>query len=300
MFSSSANKRVFREYLGAQWSGVRFTDVPVNPHVDEFHYILAFTIDYTAGAADVPPVPTNGNFRVFWDTRYFTPDAVAEAKRKNSNVRVMLSVGGATVKDVDVVFTPATEDTWVRNAVNTLGAIIDEYHLDGVDIDYEQFHPSVEPDLFTRCIGRLLTELKAGKPAGSFITSIAPYPNKNAQRLYRALWNSEYQMAIDYVNFQFYAYGHNIDVPQYIDRYNEQANAPNFPGGRVLAAINTNNPAVVNIVNPDIALEACNQLNQQLGGKLPGIFIWSADGSLNQNQGFFYETQAQLILTGGN
>uniref|UniRef100_A0A0E0BAK1 GH18 domain-containing protein n=1 Tax=Oryza glumipatula TaxID=40148 RepID=A0A0E0BAK1_9ORYZ len=287
--SSSTNRRVFREYVGAQQSAVNLTDVPVNPNVGEFHFILSFAIDYTT--SDSAPQPTNGNFSPSWNTRHHTPEAVAGFKRRHPDgpnkpkARVMVSVGGDSVMErANVLFSPVDEDSWVRNAVESLSAIINDYNLDGVDIDYEHFR--TDAAMFTRCIGRLLTELKARKPG--LITSIAPY--SDTESYYISLWN-EYKNVIDYVNYQFYAYGRDTTDQDYIRYYNTQANG-NFAGGSVLAAINTNSQAVINIVNPDVALQACSELNQ----RLPGIFFWSADASHNQNQGFTYEARAQQML----
>jgi hypothetical protein len=63
------NGYLFREYIGAQFTGVRFSDVPVNPGLS-FNFILAFAIDYTAPPA---PVQTNGVFSAFWDTAKTSP-----------------------------------------------------------------------------------------------------------------------------------------------------------------------------------------------------------------------------------
>lgn len=77
--STASTKRVFREYIGAQFKEVRLADVPINPGV-EFHFILAFAHDYTNDQR--APTPTNGNFNKFRDTGILTPEAVAEIKDK--------------------------------------------------------------------------------------------------------------------------------------------------------------------------------------------------------------------------
>lgn len=75
-----------------------------------------------------------------------------------------------------------------------------------------------------------------------------------ARSYYQALWNNHANV-IDYVNLQFYAYGRNTTVDQYVSHYDEQTD--NYRRGRVLAAINTSKPADVNIVDRDVALVAC-------------------------------------------
>ena len=69
-----------------------------------------------------------------------------------------------------------------------------QFHLDGIDVDYEQF--SDDPDTYTHCIGRLITTLK--KNGVISYTSIAPYDDDQAQSHYKALWRS-YGHLIDYV-----------------------------------------------------------------------------------------------------
>jgi hypothetical protein len=73
------NGYLFREYIGAQFTGVRFSDVPVNAGLS-FNFILAFAIDYTAQATS--PVPTNGVFSAFWDTANLSRADVAAAKAR--------------------------------------------------------------------------------------------------------------------------------------------------------------------------------------------------------------------------
>jgi chitinase len=75
----------------------------------------------------------------------------------------MMAIGGDSVQDIaKAVFTPTSVDTWVANAVASISALISEYGLDGVDVDYEHF--GVGADVFVECIGRLLTQLKAKFP----------------------------------------------------------------------------------------------------------------------------------------
>ncbi|XP_006662357.1 chitinase 1-like [Oryza brachyantha] len=212
---------------------------------------------------------------------------MADVKLQHPNAQVVLGVGGATVGGVDTYFSPADEDSWVSNAVDSLSGIIDTYQLDGIDIDYEQFNG--DEALFARCIGRLLTELKARYPA--LVTSIAPY--KDTEGYYQALWSS-YQEVIDYVNYQFYANPASTRVEQYMEEYGRVAGSV-FAGGSVLASINTSNPADVVTVDAYTALQAC----AQLAGNLTGIFVWSADSSYYNNLDFWYEGQAQQILAVG-
>ncbi|KAI4376536.1 hypothetical protein MLD38_014286 [Melastoma candidum] len=52
--SRASSAPLFAEYIGAQFNGVKFSDVPVNANIP-FHFILAFTIDYDSSTS--PPTP---------------------------------------------------------------------------------------------------------------------------------------------------------------------------------------------------------------------------------------------------
>ncbi|XP_047094770.1 chitinase 2-like [Lolium rigidum] len=276
------NGYLFREYIGAQFKNVRFSDVPINPNLS-FNFILAFAVDYTVGAR---PVPTNGVFNAFWDTANLSRTDVAAIKAAHPNVSVMLGIGGDSVQDiVKAFFTPTSIDSWVANAVASLSTLITQYGLDGIDVDYEHF--SVGADTFVECIGRLLTQLKAKFP--NITTSIAPFERDDVQQYYQALWK-KYPRVIDYVNFQFYGYGDNTNVDYYVKFYNDQQ--ANYPGSKLLASFKTGD--VTGLLSPDQGISAAKELQRQ--NKLPGLFIFSADSSKISPYGFKYETMAQEII----
>ncbi|CAN6299426.1 unnamed protein product [Urochloa humidicola] len=282
--TTAANSNLFREYIGAIFNGVQFSDVPINPNV-QFDFILAFVIDYTT--ATQPPSPTNGQFNIFWQNTVLTPSAVAAIKQSNRNVRVAVSLGGATVSGSPVIFSITSVDSWVENAVSSLTSIIQENNLDGIDIDYEQFQ--ADPATFAECIGRLVTTLKNNGVIK--FASIAPFDNSDVQSHYQALWAS-YGSVIDYINFQFYAYDPSTTADQYVSHFNDQI--ANYAGGNILASFSTEPTRSSTTI--DTALSACQTLQSQ--GKLYGIFIWVADYS--KSQGFKYETQAQALVANAN
>jgi hypothetical protein len=279
------NGYVFREYIGAQFTGVQFSDVPVNAGVS-FHFILAFAIDYLASQSS-PPTPTNGVFSPFWDTDNLSAAAMSATKAAHPNLSVMVGLGGDSVQNtgVKVAFAPSSVDSWVANAVTSLSVMINQYGLDGVDVDYEHFGADV--DTFVECIGRLLTQLKAIFP--NIATSIAPFERPEIQEYYQALW-SKYSNVIDYVNFQFYGYGANTNVDYYVKFYNDQQ--ANYPGAMVLASFKTGD--VTGLLSPEQGISAAMELQRQ--DKLPGLFIFSADSSKLESYGFEYETRAQVII----
>uniref|UniRef100_A0A7N0RA66 GH18 domain-containing protein n=1 Tax=Kalanchoe fedtschenkoi TaxID=63787 RepID=A0A7N0RA66_KALFE len=277
---AAPNSNLFREYIGAEFNGVKFSDVPINPDVD-FHFILAFAIDYTSSS----PSPTNGQFNIFWDSDNLSPSQISDIKSAHSNVKVALSLGGDTVGGSSAYFNPTSIDSWVSNAVSSLTRIITEYNLDGIDIDYEHF--SSDPNTFAECIGRLITTLK-NNGVISF-ASIAPYDDDQVQSHYMALWKS-YGQVIDYVNFQFYAYDQGTTVDQFMEYFNTQSS--NYNGGKLLPSFSSEGSG--GGLSPDNGFfTACSRLKSQQ--QLYGIFVWSADDS--KSGGFKYEKQSQSLLS---
>ncbi|KAL1544171.1 hypothetical protein AAHA92_21056 [Salvia divinorum] len=275
------NSNLFREYLGAEFKQVTFSDVPINSSVD-FHYILSFAIDYTIASSS--PSPTNGKFNVFWDTGNLSPDAVAAIKAKHPNVKVALSLGGDSVGDGEsAFFDPSSPKTWISNAVSSLTQIIQEYNLDGIDVDYEHF--KTEPDTFAHCVGQLITTLK--KNGVVSFASIAPFDDEEVQRHYMALWKG-FGHLIDYVNFQFYAYDEGTTVAQFLRYFDEQS--ANYGGGKVLPSFISDGSGGL---APDAGFfTACSKLKSE--GRLYGIFVWCADDS--KGMGFKYEKQSQSLI----
>ncbi|EYU22333.1 hypothetical protein ABFS82_06G136700 [Erythranthe guttata] len=277
--AANNNSNLFREYIGAEFNGVKFSDLPINQNVD-FHFILSFAIDYTTTTS----TPTNGNFNVFWDTDNLTPSQVSAIKSRNPNVKVALSLGGDTAADGHpAYFNPTSVESWLPNAVASLTKIIQSYNLDGIDIDYEHFKST--PEVFAECIGRLVSTLK-NNGVISF-ASIAPFDDEQVQSHYTALWRS-YGRVIDYVNFQFYAYDEGISVEKFLGYFAEQS--LNYGGGKVLVSFISDGSG--GLGPRDGFFTACSRLKSE--GNLHGIFVWSADDSLGL--GFKYEKMSQSLL----
>lgn len=277
--AAPAKPHLFREYIGAEFNNVRFTDVPVNPNVD-FHFILSFAIDYDTSS---PPSPTNGKFNIFWDTDNLSPSQVSSIKKQHSNVKVALSLGGDSVANDHAYFNPSSVDSWVSNAVSSLTQIIQQYNLDGIDIDYEHFQ--ADPDTFTECIGQLITAFKRNGVIS--FASIAPFDDDQVQSHYLALWR-KYGHQIDYVNFQFYAYDQGTSVAQFLNYFNTQSS--NYNGGKVLVSFISDGSGGLSPANGFFT--ACSKLKSQ--NQLHGIFVWSADDS--KAGGFRYEKRSQALL----
>ena len=86
--SAPPTTNLFREYIGAEFNNVKFSDVPINPSV-QFHFILSFAIDYDTSSSSSP---TNGNFNIFWDTGNLSPTQVSAIKTKHPKAKALLSI----------------------------------------------------------------------------------------------------------------------------------------------------------------------------------------------------------------
>ncbi|KNA23582.1 hypothetical protein SOVF_023140 [Spinacia oleracea] len=275
------NLKLFREYIGAEFTNVKFTDVPINPNL-QFDFILSFAIDYTTSTSS--PTPTNGKFNIFWDTKNLPPAQVSYIKKKHPNVRVGLSIGGDSIFNNLAYFQPKSIHSWVSNAVSSLTHIIKQFALDGIDIDYEHFKG--DPDTFAECIGRLISILKR-KGVVKF-ASIAPFDDPDVQNHYISLWK-KYGHVIDYVNYQFYAYDNSTTIPEFIGYFEKQRK--NYKGGKILTSFISDGSK--GLAPTKGFFSACEILKKRK--QLFGIFVWCADES--KSSGFRYEKQGQTLLT---
>ncbi|KAL3518284.1 hypothetical protein ACH5RR_020873, partial [Cinchona calisaya] len=189
--------------------------------------------------------------------------------------------GDSVTRHQNVYFSPKSVDSWLQNAISSLTKIIQDYHVDGIDIDYD--HSSASQEIFSECIGQLVRRLK--KSGTISFASIAPYENDQVKSHYLALW-AKYGDIIDYVNFQFYAYD-KLSVSQFVDYFNEQVS--NYEGGQILASFMNKGGGL----GPDEGFfDACNELMKQ--GNLGGVFVWCADESVKN--GFKYEKKSQASV----
>ncbi|XP_073042315.1 chitinase 2-like [Primulina eburnea] len=278
--STQSASNLFREYIGAEFKNVTFSDLPINLDV-EFHFIVSFAIDYTNSSSS--PSPTNGEFNIFWDKDNLSPSQVSSIKSKHSNVKVAVSIGGDSVGNGYANFTVSSPSSWISNAVSSLTRILQEYNIDGIDIDYEHF--KTDPQTFAHCIGELITTLKRNGVIS--LASIAPFDDDQVQSHYMELWR-RYGHVIDYVNFQFYAYDRGTTVSQFMEYFDTQSS--NYEGGKVLASFISDGSGGLSPQNGFFT--ACARLKSE--GKLHGIFVWCADDS--KALGFRYEKQSQALL----
>jgi hypothetical protein len=136
-----------------------------------FVFVLAF--------ANADPT---GNFTEVWSQNNITPDIIAQIKQSNSNVSFWASLGGGNVTWT----APANETNWIAKAVNSLGTLINTWHLSGIDVDYEY---GVSDPSFVRVMGQVLGQVlgnnfivpqPGGGSAVSTCLSYSPFGNTNA------------------------------------------------------------------------------------------------------------------------
>lgn len=262
------------EYIGATGVPVKFDSVPIDDGLD-FYFLLGFAVD-----ADQSGNPQDGVFSPYWEST-LTPDSVASIKQKHSNVKALASLSGWSLgPEVLRWRDPKDADTWISNAFSSLKSLAKTYHLDGIDIDYENF-PKHGNSSFAYCIGELITLLKNQSVIST--ATIAPYHLTTGP--YIELFNG-YKDVIDYVNHQFYT--DKVRTPnRYLEAF--QLRASQFDKDKLLPSYEVDGRGI----QGDAFFDALNLL-QENGFEINGIMIFSADRSLSD--GFHYEIKSQEFL----
>ncbi|KAL8473594.1 hypothetical protein ACS0TY_030435 [Phlomoides rotata] len=262
------------EYIGATGNPVKFNKVPIKTGID-FHFILSFAID-----ADSSGNPQNGVFPPYWATT-LTPAGVAAAKALHPNVKALASLSGWSQGTKTLSwYDPRDRNLWISNAFSSLKTLIQTYHLDGIDVDYERF-PKQSNDSFAYCIGELITMLKnqsliSVATIAPFYVTVLPYIE-----LY-----GRYGDVIDYVNYQFYT--DKIKRPEvYVEVFKNRTEE--FDKNKVLAGYEVNGRGI----QGDDFFEALRLLGDN-GFEINGAMIYSADASASN--GYYYETKTQEFL----
>lgn len=264
------------EYIGATGVPVKFDNVPIKTGID-FHFILSFAID-----ADSSGSPQNGVFSPYWATT-LTPEAVAATKAAHPNVKAMASLSGWSLGTKTLSwYNPRNQNLWISNAFSSLKSLIQTYHLDGIDVDYERFPKrSNTNDSFAYCIGELITLLKNQSlitvaTIAPFYTTVSPY----AELFVR------YADVIDYVNYQFYT--DKLRSPRkYLEAFKNRTKQ--FDENKVLPSYEVNGRGI----QGDAFFEALGLLEES-GFEISGAMIYSADASASN--GYYYETKVQEFL----
>nr|XP_016481599.1 PREDICTED: chitinase 2-like [Nicotiana tabacum] len=266
-------KKVMMEYIGATGKPITFDDVPIDEGID-FHFILSFAID-----ADHLGNPQNGNFSPYWASN-LTPDSVASIKSKYPNVKALASLSGWSLgQKVLNWYKPADTHRWISNAFTSLKSIVNTYHLDGIDIDYERFPKHNET--FTYCIGELITLLKNQSVIS--VATIAPYYRTVLP--YIELYKN-YGDFIDYVNHQFYT--DKVRTPRgYLKAFIQRSQQ--FDKEKLIPSYEVNGRGIQGNAFFDAL-----RLLESSGFHVNGAMIFSADASAEDN--YYYERKIQAFL----
>ncbi|TYI06837.1 hypothetical protein ES332_A10G187200v1 [Gossypium tomentosum] len=261
------------EYIGATGVPVKLEAVPVEEGID-FHFILSFAID-----ADPSGNTQNGKFSPYWaDT--LTPESVAAMKKSHPNVKALASLSGWSLGDkVLRWYTPDDTQQWISNAFSSLSSMAQQYHLDGIDIDYENFprHNSS----FAYCIGELITLLKNQSVIS--VATIAPYHKTTAP--YIELFEN-YGDVIDFVNYQFYT--DKVRKPKsYVEAF--KIRAGQFDKEKLLPSYEVNGRGI----QGDAFFDALSLLEDD-GFGVNGVMIFSADASSSND--YYYDRKSQDFL----
>ncbi|KAI9102980.1 hypothetical protein K1719_023419 [Acacia pycnantha] len=162
---------------------------------NEVHIVLAFARDYDA------PGSQNGIFVPYFNPN-FTPKWIREFKNNSkSTVKFFLSIGGRD-KKYPFYIPPNSRDAWVKNAIDSLKHIVNNYGFDGIDVYYEHVTSGNEND-FVKAIGEVISELKLSNENVITRASLAiSYPHKS---LYEALYK-ENPALYDHVVYQIHTW----------------------------------------------------------------------------------------------
>ncbi|XP_044493098.1 chitinase 2-like [Mangifera indica] len=262
------------EYIGATGVEVTFEGVPINDSID-FHFILSFAID-----ADSSGNYQNGKFSPYW-VETLSPESVAAIKSRHPKVKALASLSGWSLgQKVLYWYNPQDPEAWISNAFSSLKSIATTYHLDGIDIDYENF-PKHNSSSFAYCMGQLITLLKnqsviSVATIAPFYTTVPPYID-----LF-----SKYGAVIDYVNYQFYT--DKVKNPGgYLKAF--ALRAKQFDREKVLPSYEVNGRGI----QGDGFFEALRLLEDN-GFDVNGVMIFSADASMSN--GYYYEKKSQAFL----
>ncbi|KAK1549238.1 hypothetical protein Q3G72_021193 [Acer saccharum] len=153
-------------------------------------------------------------------------------------------------------YEPKNREQWIPKAVTSLKTIAENYHLDGIDIDYERFAKGSSSS-FAYCIGELIT------------STAAPY--------YVELFKG-YGDVIDYVNHQFYT-DRVKTLRGYLEAFKLRANQ--FNKEKLLPNYEINGRGI----QVDAFFDALKMLEAN-GLVVNGVMIFSADDSASN--GFFF------------
>jgi hypothetical protein len=243
-------------------------------------FVLAFAI------AD-----SNGNYRPVWDPS-ITPQVVAQVQSSDPPAPVWASLGGGNSPWIP----PSNQQTWINNATTSLVNLINTYHLDGLDVDYENGagDPSF-PSVMNKVIENVVESIPGRRPGGMGF-SYSPYGQTAAT--YNSLYKQwQFGGIHPFIHYQAYDGGQNT-VQAYQNLYTNLASQ--YGGyGQLGLGIDSNpkdhtstygglyisnppgNPPDITTVATDLSFKGVNRVS-----------IWSLEGSLANG----YPIEKALLL----
>lgn len=275
------------EYLGALGDPVHISTVPITQPSVPYYLLLSFAID-----AHPDGRPADGHFFPYWSTT-LDPASLARYKAAHPNVRLLASLGGWSLyttagKEARLWwYAPRNETAWVEAAVASLAGLARQYHLDGIDVDYESFGRGGAAS-FARCVGALLTELKAR--GAITLASVSPF--SATAPAYAALLAAVDDHVIDRVNYQFYT-DRVPSAAAFVARYRDAGDRL-WGFRKLVASFAVRGPGV----SGDNFFRAVQELGAWLWAEKglvgPSIMIWCVEDGAKL--GFRYEKRAQDFL----
>ena len=130
--------RILFNYLGSNRVDIVYNDIPVTRNDFVWMLGLSFAIDMNLSG-----VPQNGTHSVSWNPN-LTKAAAKSWRATHSNGRIVISIGGSqlyinkSVYDVNW-YDPPNPAQWLANAFASITIIVQDYCVDGIDIDIERF-----------------------------------------------------------------------------------------------------------------------------------------------------------------
>jgi hypothetical protein len=260
-------------YVGAYPGGRPAPDlaqVPVNDNV-AFVFALAFARDTNR----------DGVFEPVWDGN-ITPDFIAALQQENPHRRFMASLGGG---DNFPWQPPSDEAAWIDNAVSSLTAMKNTYHLDGFDLNYENgLDDSFVPVM--RQVITLMNDSPNWPPRFQTFFSVTPF----AQTLsaYWQIFNTTHTFVH---RFNYQAYADSPSVDGYLNTYAQlaQANLDRTYNGyaELGLGIASSTSAPRGLQPPDI-FTVWDTLHSQ---GVSNAFIWCLEDSAENN----YAIERELL-----
>ncbi|HEX6480575.1 MAG TPA: glycosyl hydrolase family 18 protein [Ktedonobacteraceae bacterium] len=269
------SETVITAYVGAYPGGRPAPDLSQVPVSTDDNFIFTFALAF---ARDTN---RDGVFEPVWDPA-ITPDFIATLQQENPNRRFIASLGGG---DNFPWQPPSDEAAWIDNAVSSLFAMQNTYHLEGFDINYENNLDDSFVRVMTTFI-RLMNDSPNWPPRFQTTFSVTPF----AQTL--SAYLQIYQTNHTWVHlFNYQAYADTPSVDGYLNTYAQLAQAnldQEFNGYAELGlGIASSTSAPRGLQPPDIFTVWDNLHSQGVSN----AFIWCLEDSAETNYSIESELQ---------